>query len=453
MRRSQPFFNVICFVFLIDSNFYEMHRLVFSCILVLLTIGPAHSQSLKGGGEANPQLLTNKESLEIWRKMRFGLFVHWGPISLKGTEIGWSRGREIPYEEYDQLYKSFNPIHFNAAEWVDLMKEAGMKYLIVVSKHHDGFVMWDSETTDYDIMSTPYGRDIMKDLSDECRKQGILFGTYYSICDWRHPDYPLEHHNPGGKPDANMDNYIIYLKAQLKELVSKYHTKILWFDGEWEEPWTHEMGMELYKYVRELDGEILINNRVDKGRQGMEGLSLSDKYAGDFATPEQQIGRFDTLTPWESCITICTQWAWKPKDKMKSRKECLNTLIRTAGGDGNLLFNVGPMPDGRIEERQADRLREMGIWLRTYGRSIYNTEGGPIPPQPWGVSTQREGKIYLHILDPSKEIIVPDDNITISRIYSMKDNQEITFQLERGEYILALPKVDKRNTDYILIVE
>jgi len=380
------------------------------------------------------------------------MFVHWGPVSLKGTEIGWSRGNPVPFEEYDNLYKKFNPEKFDAVEWVGLMKEAGMQYLVFVSKHHDGFVMWDTETTDYDIMSTPYGQDVLMDLSLECEKQGILFGTYYSICDWRHPDYPVEENNPQRREDANLETYIKYMKAQLKELVETYHAKILWFDGEWEDPWTHEMGMDLYKYVRSLDDEILINNRVDKGRQGMEGISLSDKFAGDFATPEQQVGRYDLLTPWESCITICQQWAWKPNDKMKSSEECLQTLVRTVGGDGNLLFNVGPMPDGRIEDRQAERLKEMGAWLQDYGTSIYGTSGGPIPPQDWGVTTSVNNKIYLHVLKPVKEIILPDLSGEISDIRSMNDDLEIGFSSDGSDVKIKLPKTKKEIIDYVLEV-
>ena len=411
------------------------------------------SQNLKGGGEANPSLLTNKKSLESWQDMRFGMFVHWGPVSLKGTEIGWSRGAAVSFEEYDSLYLSFNPLEFNAKEWVSLMKDAGMKYLIIVSKHHDGFVMWDTKTTDYNIMSTPYQHDIMLDLSEECERQGILFGTYYSICDWRHPDYPVEQNNPERRENANMGNYIEYMKAQLKELVEKYHTKIIWFDGEWEDPWTHEMGMDLYKYLRDMDDDLIINNRVDKGRHGMEGVSLSDKFAGDFATPEQQIGRYDTLTPWESCITICQQWAWKPNDKMKTKEECLTTLIKTAGGDGSLLFNVGPMPDGRIEERQAIRLQEMGDWLENYGESIYETRGGPLPPQKWGVTTRKGEKIYLHILKPSKKIVLNDFPYKVEKIQSLIDDKKISFTDKKGDIIIKLPKVDAEIIDYILVVD
>jgi alpha-L-fucosidase len=412
-----------------------------------------HAQNLKGGGEANPGLVTNSESLENWRDMRFGMFVHWGPVSLKGTEIGWSRGGAVPFEEYDNLYRDFNPQKFNASEWVSLMKDAGMKYLVFVSKHHDGFVMWDSETTDYDIMSTPYHHDIMWDLSRECERQGILFGTYYSICDWRHPDYPVENNNPVRREKASMNNYIKYMKAQLKELVEKYHTKILWFDGEWEEPWTHEMGMDLYKYVRGLDKDIIINNRVDKGRHGMEGVSLSDKFAGDFATPEKQIGRFDNLTPWESCITICQQWAWKPDDKMKSREECLITLIKTVGSDGNLLLNVGPLPDGEIEERQAIRLKEMGNWLDIYGESIYETRGGPITPQLWGVTTQKNNKIFIHVLQPAKNIVLPDFSHEILSIHTFEGKEKIKYQLNNTDVTIELPDIKEDVLDFVLVVK
>jgi alpha-L-fucosidase len=213
------------------------------------------------------------------------------------------------------------------------------------------------------------------------------------------------------------------------------------------------MGMDLYKYVRSLDDEIIINNRVDKGRQGMEGVSLSDKFAGDFATPEQQIGRFDTLTTWESCITICKQWAWKPDDEMKSSEECLTTLIKTVAGDGNLLFNVGPMPDGRIEYRQANRLLQMGSWLEKYGMTIYNTRGGPLPPQKWGVMTSNNKNVYLHILNPKSKIVLPGFAPDIRRIHTINDNESLDFKRDGEDVIIKLPKIEHDVIDYILIVE
>lgn len=424
-------------------------RIVISLFLFIFFDVSGRAQALTGGGEANPDLKTNQRALVDWRDRRFGMFIHWGPVSLRGTEIGWSRGREVPVGEYDQLYKKFNPIEFDADEWIGLLKDAGMKYLVVVSKHHDGFVMWDSETTDYDIMSTPYGRDVLKDLSEACKRLDILFGTYYSIADWRHPDYPVEHMRDRKKPGADMDRYIEYMKAQIRELVHDYNTKILWFDGEWEEPWTHQMGMDLYAYVRSLDNDILINNRVDKGRKGMEGISISNKYAGDFATPEQQIGRFDTLTPWESCITIGKQWAWKPDDRLKSAEECIEILVRTVGGDGNLLLNIGPRPDGTIEPRQADRLREIGSWLDKYGESIYNTRGGPLPPHDWGVTTRRDHSVYLHILGKNKLLNI-NFTYAVKEITLLGDQTPVTFHQESSDLKILLPETGLGPVNMIL---
>ncbi|HNY79788.1 MAG: alpha-L-fucosidase [Sedimentisphaerales bacterium] len=338
------------------------------------------------------------EAIEAWRDLKFGLFVHWGPVSLKGTEIGWSRGREVPADEYDQLYKRFNPTLFDAQAWVTTAKEAGMRYLVLTSKHHDGFCLWPSKYTDYHIGNTPFQRDVMRELAAACAEHGIQFCTYHSICDWYHPDYPMG--SPGGstkKPSPNMPRYFQYLKNQTREIIENYGPLgIMWFDGQWEEPWTLEYGDELYAYLKGLQPNLVINNRVSKGRNGI---------AGDYDTPEQRIGNFQNNRPWETCMTICQQWAWKPNDVMKSEKECIQTLVRVVGGDGNLLFNVGPMPDGRIEPRQVDRLLEMGQWLGKYGQTIYGTRGGPFKTTASLASTYRGNTVYVHILDWRDETV------------------------------------------------
>jgi len=340
------------------------------------------------------------EAIARWQAMRFGMFIHWGPVSLKGTEIGWSRGAAVPVEEYDKLYLQFNPTKFDAEQWVAVAKAAGMKYLVITSKHHDGFCLWDSAYTDYDIMSTPFGRDVLAELSAACRRAGIVFCTYHSICDWYHPDYPLG--SPGGrtaKPKPNMERYVEYLHNQTREIIEKYGPLgVMWFDGEWESPWTHEHGLALYRHIRSLQPDILINNRVDKGRRGMEGTSKGPDFVGDFDTPEQRVGTFNRQRPWETCMTICRQWAWKPNDKLKSLEECLAILLRSVGGDGNLLLNVGPMPDGRIEPRQVERLLEIGKWLQEYGDGVYGTRGGPFKPTRWAASTCKGDKIFLFVL-------------------------------------------------------
>jgi len=365
------------------------------------------ARAVSGAGETRQE---RDARLAWWREARFGMFIHWGPVSLKGTEIGWSRGVEVPVAEYDQLYKKFNPTLFDAEAWVKVARQAGMKYIVITSKHHDGFCIWDTKLTDYNIMNSPFHRDILKELAAACRKQGIVFSTYHSILDWHNPDYPTD--SPGGKtekPGANMDRYVAYLKGQLAEIIRNYGPLgIMWFDGQWEKPWNPDRGQDLYEYVRGLQPSIIINNRVGSARPGKDGSITTETAGGDYDTPEQEIGNFQNQRPWESCITICEQWSWKPNDKLKSLKECLQTLIRCAGGDGNLLLNVGPMPDGRIEPRQVDRLKEIGQWLGAHGQTIYGTRGGPFKPGAWGASTNKGNSVYVHVFEwPEGGLVLP----------------------------------------------
>lgn len=326
----------------------------------------------------------NAARLAWWREARFGLFIHWGPVSIKGTEIGWSRGAQVPQEEYDALYQAFNPAEFDARQWVAVAKQAGMKYLVFTTKHHDGFCMFDTQETDFNIMHSPFQRDVVRELAEACREAGIAFGTYYSVCDWHHPDFP--HGSPGGqtlKPHPNLDRYEQYLRSQVRELITQYGPLlILWFDVA--QDFDAQRGQGVVDYVRSLQPDIIINNRC--------------VVPADYDTPEQRIGGFNRARPWETCMTIARQWSWKPDDVTKSRVECLQTLLRVVGGDGNLLLNVGPMADGRIEPLQVARLQEMGAWLSQYGSGVYGTRGGPYKPGPWGASTCRDDRIYLFVM-------------------------------------------------------
>jgi len=437
----------------------------FACLLLCIILAIPLSAQYSGGGEANPGLTTHAQALKEFQDMRFGMFIHWGPVSLRGEEISWSRGREIPVEEYDQLYKRFNPVHFNAAEWVGAAKAAGMKYLVITSRHHDGFSLWDSRYSDYDMASTPYGKGILKALADECKKQGIKFGTYYSICDWYRPDYPVAYPDPNysfnkeKQMDAatreQMDQYITFMKNQLGELIGEYDPFVIWFDGEWEWAWTHEMGMDMYAYLRGLKNDLLINNRVDKGREGMEDKARDSRYAGDFATPEQHIGTFDRLWAWETCMTIGEQWAWKPGDHLKSRKECIHTLLHTIGGDGNLLFNVGPMPDGRIEARQLDILKEMGTWITENQEAVYGTRGGPYKPSETLVSTHKDNRIFLYLLQhPGKNLTLPlPEGVGIQSASFLLNGTTLPFTQSTSSLTLRLPATLPDESATVVVLE
>jgi alpha-L-fucosidase len=387
--------------------------------LILLLICLVSIAGIKGQTSSS-----GEERLEWWKDARFGMFIHWGPVSLKGTEISWSRGREIPVEEYDALYKQFNPVNFNASEWVSLAKAAGMKYIVFTSKHHDGFCMWDTKYSDHNIMNSPFHRDVMRELAEACKKQGMALGFYHSTCDWYNPDFPLT--SPGGsvrRSTSNIERYTEYLKNQSVEIIKKYGPLlVMWYDVPQE--FDSIRGLSVINRIRQIQPDILVNNRTGA--------------KGDFDTPEQRVGNFQNTRPWETCMTIGRQWAWKPNDEVKTLEQCLHSLIRSAGGDGNLLFNVGPKPDGTIEPLQVERLKEMGTWLEKYGYSIYGTRGGPFRPTDWGVSTRKGNKIYLHILKwfgDSPKIAIPDFGIQIKNCV-LAGGGKVRFTRQNREYLI-----------------
>jgi alpha-L-fucosidase len=336
----------------------------------------------------------NPARLAWWREARFGLFIHWGPVSLKGTEISWSRANtnplcpnkgEIPADVYDNLYKLFNPTLFNADEWAAVAKDAGMRYVVLTAKHCDGFCLWPTGTIDYHIGRTPFRRDVCGELAEAVRKAGLRIGWYYSPMDWKDPDCRTEHNAA----------YVRRMQGQVRELLTRYgRIDLLWFD--WDGgtiPWDQEA---TYRLVRAAQPAIVVNNRLDCSSGGLSADRDIGPHA-DYLTPEQVIGGYDDRRPWETCMTLGTQWSWKPDDRLKSVDEVIRILAGCAGGDGNLLLDVGPMPDGRIEPRQVDILKGVGAWLAKYGESIYGTRGGPFKPGRYGASTRRGDRIYLHV--------------------------------------------------------
>jgi alpha-L-fucosidase len=390
--------------------------------------------------------------MDNFMDQRFGMFIHWGPVTLRGTEIGWSRGVSVPTEEYDNLYKEFNPVLFNADAWVKTAKDAGMKYLTITAKHHDGFCLWPTMVSDYNIMNSPYKKDIVGELASACKKYDIKFCIYFTVLDWHDPDYPIHISGAKADPNANMDKFVITMKKELQELVTNYHPHMLWFDGNWESPWKNEYAAGIYTFLKKLDPNLIINNRLGAND---EHLKLTSEMIGDFATPEQRIGELNMNTPWETCMTICNQWAWKPNDKMKTLKECIQTLVKTAGGNGNLLFNVGPMPDGRIEARQVERLKEMGEWLKVYGESIYGTKGGPFKPNDFFAATRKGNKLYVHIFEKKTNAlrlpVLP--NVKVKQAYLLKGDKINYTQDVGGAVTLQLPEQLPDSNDSVIVLE
>ena len=397
---------------------------------------------------AKAQVKTDPAVMKDFMDQRFGMFIHWGPVTLRGTEIGWSRGKEVVVGDYDSLYHEFDPVLFDADKIVTIARDAGMKYLTIVAKHHDGFCLWPTAYTAYNIMNTPYKKDVIGALARSCKKQGIKFCIYYSVLDWHHPDYP--NHLPGDAnpdPKADIQRYITYMKNQLRELVTGYDPYMLWFDGYWEKAWTEGMGKDIYAYLKQLKPGLIVNDRLGKFGDAYEMV-------GDYKTPEQTVGSMNMTIPWESCFTICTQWAWKPNDKMKSLEECLRILCSTAGGNGNLLLNLGPMPDGRIEARQAARLHDIGLWLKTNGAAIYGTLGGPYPPSKAFATTRKGKNIYLLVTKPDTTTITLESipGVDIVRAHTM-DGAPIKINHKAFGFEVQLPRALSGGLPYVIVLE
>jgi alpha-L-fucosidase len=325
--------------------------------------------------------------MQWWRDATFGMFIHWGAYSVpageyKGKDVKgiaeWiMHSANIPIPEYEQFVREFNPQSFNAKEWVRIAKDAGVQYIVITSKHHDGFALWDSKVSNYDIMDfSPFKRDILMELTDACKAAGIKMCFYHSIMDWHQPDAESKkdytHQNT---PNPDFARYReTYLKQQLTELIKKYDPEVLWFDGEWIPEWTEDQGKDLYNYLRNLKPGLIINNRVGKGRSGMQGMNTYKDAAGDFGTPEQEILEGTSDFDWESCMTMNDTWGFKKSDNnWKSAETLIDNLIDIAAKGGNYLLNVGPTAEGLIPAPSIERLGEMGKWLRVNKEAIYAT--------------------------------------------------------------------------------
>nr|NQU93212.1 alpha-L-fucosidase [Bacteroidota bacterium] len=328
--------------------------------------------------------------MQWWRDAGFGMFIHWGLYAVPAGQYGeetnhaeWiQETADIPVKEYEKYTEGFNPVQFDAKEWVRIAKDAGMKYIVITSKHHDGFCLWDSKASDYDIIDrTPYKKDVLKELADACKDQGIVLCFYHSIMDWHHPDAQGINHpdyNYGKGSNPNFPDYVEnYLTPQLKELLNNYgKIGVLWFDGEWIAEWTEEQGKDMYNLLRNIQPDIIINNRVGKGRQGMEGMNANENAAGDFGTPEQEILDGSSDLDWESCMTMNDHWGYNKFDaNFKSAALLIHNLVDIAAKGGNYLLNVGPTPEGLIPLESIERLQKVGAWMKVNGEVIHNSRG------------------------------------------------------------------------------
>lgn len=411
--------------------------------------------------------------MDWWRDARFGLFIHWGLYAVPAgiyqgdttNNIGeWIMEHlDIPVKDYEQFATRFNPVKFNAEFWAKTAAEAGMKYLVITSKHHDGFCLWDSKVSDYDIMdASPFKRDILAELKKACDAQGVQLCFYHSIMDWHHPQaqsvfYP--NYNRTDTANADFPKYVQeYMKPQLRELLANYDPAVLWFDGEWMGDWTEEQGRDLYNELRNIKPALIINNRVGKGRAGMQGMSKGDqRYAGDFGTPEQEILEGAVDLDWESCMTMNDTWGFKSTDhNWKSAEVLINNLIDCAAKGGNYLLNVGPTAEGEIPAPSVERLQAMGAWMKQNGEAIYASRRNG---RPWeegdGVryTYHKDGQTaYVICTKPPQGQKLQFTQVTPkaeSKILLLGNNQEMPYKANGKTTTLQLPA----NLTYPLVLK
>ncbi len=392
-----------------------MNRMLLQYTMLSLTLSFVASTALPVfAQEQTPS--TDASRMDWWRHDRFGMFIHWGLYAIPAGEfegepvkgIGeWimSKGM-IPRDKYEAFAPQFNPKQFDADAWVRMAKYAGMKYIVITSKHHDGFSLFDGPGG-YDIVdASPYDKDILKLLSDACQRHDVKFCTYYSIMDWHHPSQAPAKvvdgrptWNPTKMIDGKKADYVEYMKNQLEVLVKDLGTHVLWFDGEWPDWWTDEDGRELYDWLLEMNPDLIVNNRIGAGRKGMAGFSKEGSFAGDFGTPEQEIPATGVESDWESCMTMNDTWGFKKDDdNWKSTEQLVRNLIDIASKGGNYLLNIGPKADGTFPEASVERLRGIGDWMSVNGESIYGTQAALFLPK-WGRVTRKEGTVYLHVFN------------------------------------------------------
>ena len=363
----------------------------------------------------------NLQSRHEFADMRFGIFIHWGLYSMFAQGEWYMQNAGIPFAEYSKAASAFYPANFDAAQWVAAIKASGAGYVTFTSRHHEGFSMWHTSQSTYNIVdATPFKRDILRELADECHRQGLRLHLYYSQLDWAREDYPMGRTGRRcGKDPARADwpAYYQFMNAQLTELLTNYgEIGAIWFDGWWDHdsdtsPFDWQLP-EQYALIHRLQPACLVGNNHHFAPNPGEDIQIFERdlpgeNSAGFVDQAAQVSRL----PLETCQTMNGMWGYKVIDQnYKSTKEIINYLVNTAGNGANLLLNIGPQPNGELPATALDRLREIGEWFNVYGPTIRATQAGDIPVQPWGATTRRDNHLFVHILNyDSREIFLPLD--------------------------------------------
>ncbi|MBO7214374.1 MAG: alpha-L-fucosidase [Clostridia bacterium] len=404
-----------------------------------------------------PKTITdNQQNMKNWQDQKFGMFIHWGLFSQPGIGCWSMYCGAMDIDEYAKRANDFNPVKFNAKEWADIAKSAGMKYMVLTAKHHDGFSLWDSKycLNDHTSMNCPAKKDFVKDFTDACHEAGLLTGLYYSPLDWRFPGFFFPR-----MYKRNADALREQTHRQLEELVSNYgRVDLLWYDGG-EDYWLGH-GIHMHKFGRPADFKTnpqvkdfwqmdTIDRMVRTKQPGIIcNNRIADKTYGDYFAPEKVIGEFNIDEPWETCDTMTNTWEHNPGSKIRSLRNCIQLLAKVVSNGGNLLLNIGPKPDGSFEENEISRLKEIGAWLEKYGESIYGTRGGPIKVDQRGGTTNKDNVMYFHVFDWSDdEIYMPaKGNPEVTCLNGFKVNVR-----KEGDYLaISIPFENRQEIDTVL---
>lgn len=416
-------------------------------LLAALVTGLVFAPSLLKAEEPYSPTPENLSARKWFQDARFGLFIHWGTYSVLGKGEWVMNNDKMSKTEYEKLPPQFNPTKYDAAAWVSLAKAAGMKYITITSKHHDGFAMWDTKLNSWNIVdATPYGKDVLKALAEECRKQDIKLFFYHSHLDWYQNEY-FPRGRTGlhsGRPEyGNFDKYLDYMDSQLTELLTEYGPIAgIWFDGIWDKKDAEWRLRRTYDLIHKLQPAALVgNNHHLKPFAGEDFQMFEKDLPGQNTTGfsgESEIGNL----PLESCDTINGAWGYNATDKrFKSTRQLIHYLARAAGHNANFLLNVGPKPDGTIQDEFVERLREMGAWMSKYGESIYGTRGySQIAPRNWGAVTQKGDTIYVHVLDWEDNVLALPKLANAKSARLLMDGSPVKLDQLADSTLLHLPE-------------
>jgi alpha-L-fucosidase len=425
--------------------------LIFQALIITIT---ANSQTKYIPTAEN---LKNRQWLQ---DAKFGLFVHWGVYSVLGDGEWVMNNQRIDKKTYEKLPAFFNPVAYDPEEWVAIAKAAGMKYITITSKHHDGFAMFDSKLTDWDIVDrSPYKKDVLKMLADACRKEGIKLFFYHSQLDWYQDNY-YPRGNTGqtaGRPDkGDWYKYLDFMDGQLSELLTNYgEIGGIWFDGFWDKKDADWRLDKTYSLIHSLQPACLIGSNHHLAPFPGEDFQMFEKdLPGQKTTgfnPDQTIGAL----PLETCETMNNSWGFNLQDKnYKSTKSLIQYLVKAAGFNSNFLLNVGPMPNGKIQPEFVSTLKEMGVWLEKNGETIYGTRGGPIPPKSWGVTTYKGNRVFVHILNAEdNNLLIPDFGRKVKGITLFKTGAKLKYKQDAFGIVISVPEEVFDETDTILVID